>query len=86
MAAALLSKEENTVLIFAGRSLSELLNNAALIYLHVVGSTSHASVFSQLQMFLIGFTSGFKQLEKNAIPFVSHHYYVPNRNKKKNHS
>ena len=51
MAAALLSKEENTVLVFAGRSRSELLNNAALIYLHVVGSTSHASVFIQHSVF-----------------------------------
>ena len=25
----------------------------------------------------------FKELEKNAIPFFSHHYYVPNRNKQK---
>ena len=37
MPAALLSKEENTVLIFAGRILSELLNNAALLPLRVVG-------------------------------------------------
>ena len=58
MAAALLSKDENTFLIFAGPILSELLNNASLIYLHVVGLTSHVSVFMQLQMFLIGFTSG----------------------------
>ena len=34
----------------------ELLNNAALVYLHVVGLTSHASFFMQLQKFLIGFT------------------------------
>ena len=27
----------------------------------------------------------FKELEKNAIPFFSHHYYVPNGNKQKNH-
>ena len=27
----------------------------------------------------------FKELEKNAIPFFSHHYYVPNENKQKNH-
>ena len=53
MAAALLSKEENTVLIFTGRILSELLNNAALISLHVVGLTSHAFVFMQLQIFLL---------------------------------
>ena len=58
MAAALLSKDENTVLIFAGRILSEILNNAALIFLHVVGLTSHASFFMQLQMFMIGFISG----------------------------
>ena len=58
MAAALLSKEEGTVLIFAGRVPSELLNNAALISLHVVGLTSHAPFFMQLQMFFIGFTSG----------------------------
>ena len=50
-AAALLSKDENTVLIFAGRILSKLLNNAASIPLHVVGLTSHASIFMQLQMF-----------------------------------
>ena len=25
----------------------------------------------------------FKELEKNAIPFFSHHYYVPNGNKQK---
>ena len=53
MAAALLSKEENTVLIFTGRILSEHLNNAALISLHVVGLTSHALVFMQLQIFLL---------------------------------
>ena len=27
----------------------------------------------------------FKELEKNAIPFFSHHYYVPNGNKQENH-
>ena len=27
----------------------------------------------------------FEELEKNAIPFFSHHYYVPNWNKQKNH-
>ena len=27
----------------------------------------------------------FKELEKNEIPFYSHHYYVPNGNKQKNH-
>ena len=48
-----MGKEENTVLIFAGRILSELRNNAALISLRVVGLTSHASFFIQLQMFLI---------------------------------
>ena len=58
MAADLLSKNENTVLIFAGQFLSKRQNNAALIYLHVVGLTSHASFFMQLQMFLIGFISG----------------------------
>ena len=36
MAAALLNKEENTVLIFAERILSELLDNASLISLHVL--------------------------------------------------
>ena len=58
MAAVLLSKEENTVLIFAGRILSELLNNAALISLHVAGLTTHVSFIMQLQMFLIVFTTG----------------------------
>ena len=58
MAAVLRSKDENIVLIFAGQIMSELLNNAALISLHVAGLTSHASFFMQLQMFLIGFTSG----------------------------
>ena len=58
MASALLSKYENTVLIFAGPILSEHLNNAALISLHVVGLTSNVSVFMQLQMFLIGLPSG----------------------------
>ena len=51
MAAALLSKEENTVLILAGRILSEFLNNAALISLHLVGLTIYASFFMPLQMF-----------------------------------
>ena len=27
----------------------------------------------------------FKEIEKNAILFYSHHYYVPNRNNNKNH-
>ena len=54
MAAALLSKEKNTVLIFAGRILAELLNNATLIILRVAGLTSYASVFMQLQIFFIG--------------------------------
>ena len=27
----------------------------------------------------------FKELEKYAIPFCSHHYYVPNGTKQKNH-
>ena len=58
MAAALLRKQENTVLIFAGRILSELLNNGGFISLHVVGLISHVSFFMQPQMFLIGFTSG----------------------------
>ena len=58
MAAALLSKDKNTALIFAGRILPERQNNAALIPLHVVGLTSHASFFMQLQMILIGFISG----------------------------
>ena len=58
MAAALLSKEENTVLIFAGRILSELMNNAAVISLHAVCLTSHTAFFMQLHMFLMGFTSG----------------------------
>ena len=43
MTAAPLSKEENTVLIFAGQILSELLNNDAFISLHVVSLISHAS-------------------------------------------
>ena len=51
MAAAFLSKDENTVLISTGRISSELPNNAASISLH-------ASFFMQLQMFLIGFISG----------------------------
>ena len=38
--------------------MSKILNNAALISSHVVGSTSHASFFIQLQMFSIRFTSG----------------------------
>ena len=54
MAAVLLSIEENTVLIFAGR----ILNNRALISLHVVGLTTHVSFIMQLQMFLIVFTTG----------------------------
>ena len=58
MAAALLSKEENTVLIFAGQILSKLLNNAALIPSRVVGLKSQATLFMQLQMFFIGFKSG----------------------------
>ena len=53
MAADLLNKEKNTVLIFAGRIISEHLNNAALISLHLTGLISHASSFIQLQMFLI---------------------------------
>ena len=53
MAAALLSEEENTVLIFAEQILSELLNNDALISLHEVGLTSQASFFMHFQMFLI---------------------------------
>ena len=44
-AAALLNKDENIVLIFAGRIMSTLLNNAALISSHVVGLTSHGSLF-----------------------------------------
>ena len=48
------SKDKNTVMIFAGRIMSKLLNNAALISSHVVGLTSHAFLFIQgLQMFLI---------------------------------
>ena len=27
----------------------------------------------------------FEELEKNAIPFYSHHYYVPKGNKPENH-
>ena len=38
--------------------LLDLLNNGAYISLHVVGLTSHASFFMQLQMFLPGFTFG----------------------------
>ena len=45
MAAALLSKEENTDLIFAGQILSEFLNNAVFISLYMVGLISHASFF-----------------------------------------
>ena len=48
----------NTVLNFAGRIPSELLNNAALLFLHVVGLTSHSSFFVRLQIFLTGLTSG----------------------------
>ena len=48
MAAALLSRDENTVLIYAGRIMSELMNNAALISSHVVGLTSFVSFFIQL--------------------------------------
>ena len=51
MAAALLLKEENTVLIFAGRIRPELLNIAAFISSHVVGLISHVSLFMQLQVF-----------------------------------
>ena len=58
MAAALLGKDENTALIFAGRIMSELLNNAALDYSHPAVWTSHASFFIQLHMFSIGFTFG----------------------------
>ena len=58
IAAALLSKDENTVLIFLRRIMSDLLNNAVLISSHVVGFTSHASFFIQLKMFLIEFTYG----------------------------
>ena len=57
MAATLLSRDENTVLIFAERIMSEFLNNAALISSHVDCMLSHASFFVQLQMFLKGFTS-----------------------------
>ena len=39
--------DENTGLIFARQIMSELLNNAALIPLHVDGLTSHASFFMQ---------------------------------------
>ena len=51
MAASLLRRDENTVLIFAGRYLSENVNNATFISLRVVGLTSHALFFIQLQMF-----------------------------------
>ena len=51
MAAAILSKEENTVLIFAGRIMSKFLNNGAFISLHVVGLISRASLIMELQMF-----------------------------------
>ena len=59
MAAALLSRDENTVLICLGRIIimSELLNTAALIYSHVVGLTSPLSFLIQLQSF-IRLTSG----------------------------
>ena len=43
---------------FAGRFLSELLNNGALTSLHVVGLNSHASFFMQLQILLTWLTSG----------------------------
>ena len=65
MAAAILCKEENTVLIFAGRIIiiiiiiySKLLNNGAFISSHDVGLISHTSFFIQIQRFLTGFTSG----------------------------
>ena len=58
MAADILSKEENTVLIFAGRIMSKLLNNGAFISSHDVGLISHTSFFIQIQRFLTGFTSG----------------------------
>ena len=38
--------------------MSEHLLNDALIASHVVNLISHASFFTQLQMFSIGFTSG----------------------------
>ena len=37
--------------------MSQLLNNAALISLHVVGLISYSPFFMRLQMFLIGCTS-----------------------------
>ena len=56
MVASLLNKDENTVLIFAGRFMSELLIITALSSSHVVGLTSHVSFFIRLQMFSMGFT------------------------------
>ena len=58
MAVALLSKEENTVMIFARRIMSKFLNNAAFIASHVIGLISHVSISIQLQMFSIRFTFG----------------------------
>ena len=58
MTASFLSKDENTVLIFAGQIQSELLNNGTYISLHVVSLISHASFFMQRQIFSTGFASG----------------------------
>ena len=58
MAASLLSKDEYTLLIFAGQIIAKLMNNFALISSLVVGSTSSVSFSIQLQMFSLGFTSG----------------------------
>ena len=57
MAAALLSKDENTVLIFAGQIMSKRLNNAALIASDLVGLTSHASFSALTASHLVGLTS-----------------------------
>ena len=56
MAGALLSTDENTVLIFVGQIMSELLNNAALISSHVLGVTSPVPFFIQHRVFFIGVT------------------------------
>ena len=57
MAAALLIKAKLRLDLWSTNYV-KTLNNAALIASHVVGSTSHASFFIQLQKFLIQFTSG----------------------------
>ena len=60
MVVALPSRDENTVLIFAGRIMSQLLNNhdnAALISSHVAGLTSPSVLFHPTpDVFLTGLT------------------------------